>query len=230
MDKGLIKLNELYSKRDDIIKEMEENDNTIRELQESKWTLNRLVHDIERNMDNLKSERTKAKMAPKKLKYLKVKKVLSSTLLAILVALTILNIINLNISNFILGIISTGIPLTFFYAIHEEYISIKKSVKRTVEEIEIEIGEKREEFANTLDKKEENDIEIRKLEDDNNNLNVDKSTILKEITKIESLRSSVIQKYCENKPELNELLNSAYDDSIEKEEGYQKSIKFKPNK
>lgn len=225
MDKGLIILNELKKELEKLKANstlvIEEKDFIFNDLMASKGRKKQL----ELNLQELQDKEIILKEAPKKLKEHKnriIKLYLFSFLLFLSVLSLLLVYISLKKDLGLSYVLENGIQLLLGGSLLStimgvfDYSNKKNKYKvGNLEEISKEIDDKTKLIEFTKNKIKELENKFTDLKNNQDNLSNSINIINEEILSIETIRNEIIETYCKDNKELDNLLDTAYDEKIE---------------
>jgi len=225
MDKGLIILNELKKELEKLKANstlvIEEKDFIFNDLMASKGRKKQL----ELNLQELQDKEIILKEAPKKLKEHK-NRIIKLYLFYFLLFLSVLSLLLVYISlKKDLGVsyvLENGIQLLLGGSLLStimgvfDYSNKKNKYKvGNLEEISKEIDDKTKLIEFTKNKIKELENKFTDLKNNQDNLSNSINIINEEILSIETIRNEIIETYCKDNKELDNLLDTAYDEKIE---------------
>lgn len=225
MDKGFQKLKQLENKLKELKAQKLENDIVLDDLGSGILSTNIFINNLKIELRDLERRKEVIETAPERYKQEK-KNLIKIFSIVALITITVIAIISgietmlfsKGISHFLdymkitLGCSSVLFPIAILESIH----STKKNYKFDgVEEIKIKIAEKKKEIdskSNELEKNISNyDLSYNLKKELDEQIN----EISNKITLINKVRSNVINEYCENNKELDDLLDSAYNKELD---------------
>ena len=217
MDKGLIKINELKQKIKELEKRKMQSNNKIADVIKAYKMLMIDISTFEEKNTNLNEEKQQNLEAPQKRKKEKKELMISITLGYIVTTLVALLVVlvcsagTVSISQCLLSslvllapVCAVAIPLEF-KSINKKYPIIDNS------KIENQILSNNKNLESAHSKKNELDDELIKLQVKKDNFNDEISDLQKQIDSIVSIRTNIIEDFCNNNPELDKKLDDAYD-------------------
>lgn len=220
MDKGLIKINELNQQISELQKGKQSNNNQISNAINAYKMLMIDIDAFEEKNTNLNEEKQRNLDAPQKRKKEKKELITSIILGYIMTTLIALSVVligstgTVSILKCLLSSLALLAPVCAI-AIPIEFKSINKKYPiGDGSKIEEQILLNNNKLKFLYSKKNELDNKLADLRKENTNLDEQISNLQKEINTIVSIRSNIIEEFCNHNVELDKMLDAAYDKEI----------------
>jgi len=220
MDKSLKKLEELKNKSENLEIQKKDVENIFEQLSEKCSLLNNCIFEYEKSLEELKTEETFAKNAPKeykkeKKKLIKLTSIFFVIVFVLLSASMIGNIDNINIfrtllANLLATSIATYVPGSLMFV-----ELVKRYKTRDIKDIEADKEDVKNKLESAILKKNEVKSELIHYKDLKESISAELIDTNNAIARILEIRTSVIEEFCKDNLDVHSLLNNAYDEEFE---------------